>query len=73
MFALWSGLFIQAFITAVASPWPRAMFSPPRPAIPALVARSQGLLPSGSSWLKKPRVAMSRLKAPASAASGGLA
>lgn len=41
--------------------------------MPALVARSQGVLPSGSSWLKKPRVAMSRLKAPANDASGGLA
>lgn len=73
MFALWPGLSIQAVITDAASPWPRAMFSAARPESPALAARSHGLFPSGSVWSKKPRVAMSLLKAPASAASGGFA
>lgn len=73
MLALWPGLFIQPRITAAASPWPRAMFSPPIPDMPALVARSHGVLPSGSVWSKKPRTAMSLLNAPASPASGGFA
>src|SRR4051812_23364347 len=63
MFARWPGLFIQAVITASASAWPRAMFSPPRSVIPRAFARSQGVWPSGSVWSKKPRAAMSSLNA----------
>src|SRR5690606_11350262 len=73
MFALWPGLSIQAFITASASAWPRAMFSPPRLLMPAAWALSQGVSPSGSVWSKKPRLAMSSLNAVASAASSLLA
>src|SRR4051812_35007997 len=63
MFARWPGLFIQAVITASASAWPRAMFSPPRSVMPRAFARSQGVWPSGSVWSKKPRAAMSSLNA----------
>lgn len=73
MFARWPSLFIQAAITAAASAWPRAMFSPPRPDTLALAARSHGDFPSGSVWSKKPRAAMSSLKFWASEASEELA
>ncbi|EFL02850.1 predicted protein [Streptomyces sp. SPB78] len=69
MFARCPGLFIQDSMTAAASAWPRAMFSPPRFPTPAWSARSQGVSPSGSVWSKKPRAAMSSLKAVASEAS----
>ncbi len=69
MLARWPSLFIQESITAAASAWPRAMFSPPRPVMPAFSARTHGVAPSGSVWSKKPRVAMSELNAPARAAS----
>src|SRR5690348_8297230 len=61
MLARWPGLFIQASMTAAASAWPRAMFSPPRSDMPALAARSHGVAPSGSVWSKNPRAAMSSL------------
>ena len=73
MFARWPSLFIQASITAWASAWPRAMFSPPSPSTPAAAARSQGVAPSGSVWPKKSRAAMSSLKSWASAVSDALA
>src|SRR5689334_11162321 len=63
MLARCPGLFIQAVITAWASAWPRAMFSPPRLLMPSFLARSHGVWPSGSVWSKKSRAAMSSLNA----------
>src|SRR3954471_1505772 len=62
MLARWPSLFIQAVITSEGVCWPMAMFSPPRLVMPSALARSQGLLPSGSVWSKKFLAAMSSLK-----------